>query len=343
MSDKTKIEWADATVNAINGCSVHSPGCKNCYAMKLAGTRMRNHATREGLTDQTKAGPIWNGNVRLHEPALLQPLRWTAPRRIFWNAHGDTFHESVADSWIDQVFAVCALTPQHTHMILTKRSARMREYLDGSWQSRGIEHMKLWQKRPAGYGTLLQTVNGVLPNVWLGVSVEDQTRADEHRESFRATPAAAKFVSYEPALGPVNWSGWEFVHQIIAGGESGPNARPAHPQWFRDTRDWCLPNDVAFFFKQWGHWAPVCAMHDDLIEDLYDPAPKHSPEASRRCKVDQCVLHADSQRFNGKAMFKLPAFQAGSGAMTMFAVNKRRAGRLLDGIEHNAMPEVHHG
>jgi hypothetical protein len=84
-------------------------------------------------------------------------------------------------------------------------------------------------------------------------------------------------------------------------------------------------------------------MHDDLIEDLYDPAPKHSPEASRRCKVDQCVLHADSQRFNGKAMFKLPAFQAGSGAMTMFAVNKRRAGRLLDGIEHNAMLEVHHG
>ena len=93
MSDGTAIEWADATVNAVNGCSLASPGCTNCYAMKLAGTRLRTHPTRAGLTQDTKAGPVWTGEVRLHEPALLQPLRWKRPRRILWNAHGDLFHE----------------------------------------------------------------------------------------------------------------------------------------------------------------------------------------------------------------------------------------------------------
>ena len=103
MSDHTKIEWADATVNAVNGCSVVSPGCTHCYAMRLAGTRMKNHPTRAGLTTHSKAGPVWNGEVRLHEPALLQPLRWKRPRRIFWNAHGDLFHPSIPDAWIDEL------------------------------------------------------------------------------------------------------------------------------------------------------------------------------------------------------------------------------------------------
>ena len=103
MADHTKIEWADASVNAVNGCSVVSPGCSNCYAMRLAGTRMKNHPTRAGLTNNSKAGPVWNGEVRLHEPALLQPLRWKRPRRIFWNAHGDLFHPSIPDAWIDEL------------------------------------------------------------------------------------------------------------------------------------------------------------------------------------------------------------------------------------------------
>jgi protein gp37 len=223
VSDNTKIEWADATVNAINGCSVTSPGCTNCYAMKLAGTRMKSHPTREGLTIETKAGPVWTGEVRLHEPALLQPFSWSKPRRIFWNAHGDTFHDAVPDEWIDRVFAVAALTPQHTHMILTKRSKRMREYwaCNSVWDRIAGRMNKLKPLRYLG-GRYEKLDDAPLRNVWLGVSVEDQTRADERREDFRNTPAAVKFVSYEPALGYVNWAGWEFIDQIIAGGGEWP-------------------------------------------------------------------------------------------------------------------------
>ena len=129
MADNTKIEWADATVNYVNGCSVVSPGCTNCYAMRLAGTRMKTHPTRAGLTRESKAGPVWTGEVRAHEPALQQVLAWKKPRRIFWNAHGDLFHPNVPDEWIDRQFAVMALTPQHTHMVLTKRPERMRDYV----------------------------------------------------------------------------------------------------------------------------------------------------------------------------------------------------------------------
>jgi protein gp37 len=134
MADGTKIEWTDATVNAINGCSVISPGCTNCYAMRLAGTRLKHHPSRVGLTIDSKAGPVWNGEVRLNEDQLLQPLRWTKPRQIFWNAHGDMFHPSVPKEWIDRCFAVMAMTPQHIHQVLTKRADRMRTHLsDPSW------------------------------------------------------------------------------------------------------------------------------------------------------------------------------------------------------------------
>jgi len=133
MSDGTKIEWTDATWNPITGCSIVSPGCTNCYAMRLAGTRMKHHPTRIGLTVDSKAEPVWNGQVRFNEQALDHPLRWRRPRRIFVCAHGDLFHESVPDEWIDQVFAVMALAPQHTFQVLTKRAKRMREWFEEKW------------------------------------------------------------------------------------------------------------------------------------------------------------------------------------------------------------------
>lgn len=129
MADGTKIEWTDATWNPITGCSVVSPGCTNCYAMKLAGTRLKHHPTREGLTTDSKAGPVWNGKVRFNESMLLDPLKWRRPRMIFVCAHGDLFAENVPDEWIDQVFAVMALAPHHTFQVLTKRPERMRAYL----------------------------------------------------------------------------------------------------------------------------------------------------------------------------------------------------------------------
>ena len=207
MADNTTIEWADATVNAINGCTRVSPGCGGpgphggCYAERLAATRLRNHPSRPGLAIMTPNGPRWTGKVHLHEPELLKPLRWQKPRRIFWNAHGDIFHPAVPDEWIDRVFASCAATPQHTHMILTKRSERMRDYMNGPWQVRLLPHLKHLQDRPAGHGVMLQTTNGVLPNVWLGVSVEDQQAANERIPDLLHAPAARRFLSCDPFMG----------------------------------------------------------------------------------------------------------------------------------------------
>lgn len=315
MADGTKIEWADATVNAINGCSLASPGCTNCYAMRLAGTRLRNHPSREGLTQPSKAGPVWNGTVKLSESALYQPLKWQRSRVIFWNAHGDTFHDAVPDEWIDRMFAVMALTPQHKHLVLTKRSARMREYVTRF--SEGGHHVDsaIWEMccplPGGGWSTsadttpwsqrardTVKTMLGsparpwVLPNVWLGVSAEDQARADERIPDLLATSAAGRFLSCEPLLGPIDltnirgepaltpecwgdcncdsFAGFDpgcrrhggdgtltrKIDGLIVGGESGPGSRPMHPEWARDIRDACDEAGVDFHFKQWGDWAP---------------------------------------------------------------------------------------
>lgn len=383
MSDGTRIEWTEATWNPITGCSVTSPGCTNCYAMKLAGTRLRNHESRAGLTHESKAGPVWTGEVRLNEQWLDQPLRWKRPRKIFVCAHGDLFHESVPDEWIDRVFAVMALAPQHIFQVLTKRSSRMRLYLTASetpvriarvildeankWGVKGFAKIAPLGNRgkesDPSYATL------PLPNVWLGLSVEDQQRAEERVPDLLATPAAVRWLSCEPLLGPVDLTnvametchalGFDAlngreIHKddgnlctvgrkldwIVAGGESGPAARPMHPDWARSLRDQCEDAGVPFFFKQWGEWAPVCAMSEEAIDECYHPAPANQPEARRRIKVEQCVLHGDGRRFDGRAMFERPAFEQGSRAMTMMAIGKKRAGRTLDGIIHAGLPST---
>ena len=179
---------------------------------------MKHHPSRAGLTQDSKAGPVWTGEVRLSESQLVQPLRWKRPRRIFWNAHGDLFHENVPDEWIDRVFAVCALTPQHTHMILTKRPERMRQYVVGDysiWRDRVSMVINDWPADQIFCGNefsadfdVLMADNRPLPNVWLGVSVEDQTRADERIPDLLATPAAVRFLSCEPLLGAVDIRPW---------------------------------------------------------------------------------------------------------------------------------------
>ena len=274
MSDRTLIEWTDATWNPVTGCSIVSPGCRRCYAMRLAGGRQRHHPSRAGLTRDSIAGPVWTGEVRFNEQWLDQPLRWRRPRRIFVCAHGDLFHESVPDDWINAVWSVMSRSPRHTFQVLTKRPARMREYL---------RHVR---------GTGIP-----LPNVWLGVSIEDQERADERVPLLLDTPAAVRFVSAEPLLGrldlqwmimepwpsfvpvdglypgtlnvlaghwwPLEGGDWQREYEgrieelpkldwVIVGGESGPGARHMKPEWARDLRDQCLNNGVPFFFKQWG-------------------------------------------------------------------------------------------
>lgn len=371
MSDGTKIEWTDATLNVVSGCTVISPGCTNCYAMRAGARGLPRHPSN-GLTQPSKAGHVWTGEVRFNEVALLLPLSWRRPRRIFWNAHGDLFHENVPDEWIDKVFAVFALTPQHSHQILTKRSARMREYCAArSTQARVLNAMDALLTRGSS-----AWLGWPLPNVWAGVSVEDQARRERVLD-LAQTPAAIRFTSGEPLLEgitltdiPLNGGAdehgieWLFnaltgeqyfigddgfnyggdgppmspLDWVIVGGESGSGARPMHPDWAIALRDDCKRAGVPFLFKQWGDWAPVSDIAEDVIDACYAPAPARDPEGRRRCKVSQCVLHRDGSRFDGRSMYEFGAFHSGASAMTMMEIGKRKAGRLLRGDQHDAMP-----
>ena len=235
MGDGSKIEWTDATWNPITGCTVVSPGCTNCYAMRLAGTRLRDHPSRNGLTQPSKAGPVWTGEVRFNEAWLEQPLRWKKPRMIFVCAHGDLFYENVPDEWIDKVFAVMAQCPQHTFQVLTKRAGRMQRYIS-------LLEVEAYAR---------VDIPWPLPNVWLGISAEDQERYNERGPALANTPAAVRFVSYEPALGPLDLSTvYPMPDWIIVGGESGPGARFMQPDWARAVRDQCENARMAFFMKQ---------------------------------------------------------------------------------------------
>ena len=325
MADGTRIEWTDATWNPIVGCSVVSAGCRHCYAMRLAGTRLRHHPTRKGLTDDTKAGPVWNGQVRFNDAELVRPLSWRRPRRIFVCAHGDLFHEAVPAAWIDKVFAIMALCRQHSFQVLTKRPERARAYLSHSSKASELLDRNLVDMRidlavkeiageAAAWTTQLGGCNGwPLDNVWLGVSVEDQETANERIPYLLSTPAALYWISAEPLLGPVDLKAvpWGHAHAmlrigwVVTGGESGPGARPMHPDWARSLRDQCAAAGVPFLFKQWGEWAPA------------DPDMPSETQESEEI--------------------------AGRLDWPMHRVGKNAAGRLLDGVLHDGFPEVRHG
>ncbi|KAB2665179.1 phage Gp37/Gp68 family protein [Brucella tritici] len=335
MADNTKIEWTDATWNPITGCKVVSPGCTNCYAMKLAGTRLAQHPSRAGLTVDTKAGPVWNGKLRFNTEWLFQPLRWKRSRRIFVCAHGDLFAEGVEEAWLDQIFGVMAASPQHIFQVLTKRPKRMRDYLT----TKMLEHRLATAQAQFDFPLRSPGNWPYLPlaNVWLGVSVEDQPRADERIPLLLATPATVRWISAEPLLGPVDIKGalsshklhgqtsWELttIDWVVAGGESGVGARPMHPDWARSLRDQCTAADVPFFFKQWGEWAPQVGAVDGW-------ALGDDPEVSR-------FDHRDWENDHWGEPYR-PAWCDDVEDDTVSRVGKRNAGRLLDGSEHNAMP-----
>lgn len=256
----TNIEWTDETWNPVRGCTRVSEGCRNCYAERIAA-RFSNDYTRsnpgvfERFAQRTPSGPRWTGRVELIESKLTEPLHWRKPKRIFVNSMSDLFHEALSHKDRVRVFSKMREAPQHIYQILTKRGQVMRDF--GEW----------W---------CMQHVEPQMPsNWWFGVSVEDQKTADERIPLLLQTPAAVRFVSYEPALGAVDFKRWicytaplsqhTFLDWIIAGGESGPGARPTHPQWFRFVRDQCQTAGVAFFFKQWGEWCDW----DNLTPEAY--------------------------------------------------------------------------
>jgi protein gp37 len=263
--------------------------------MKVAANRLDSNSNTPhyaGTTKKVNGNAVWTGKVALAPYHILNaPLHWKKPRKIFVNSMGDLFHEDVPDEWIDRVFAIMALCPQHTFQVLTKRAKRMREYvrpgkatavgmeaLEMVLDDHAIEHAK-GRKSNMGSGVILtgdiaHLEAWPLPNVWLGVSAEDQARADERIPDLLATPAAVRFVSAEPLLGPIDFNqegalwnygertrwpvkGWPDhprqaggLDWIIAGSESGPNARPCNLDWVRSIRDQCQAAGVAFFWKQ---------------------------------------------------------------------------------------------
>lgn len=324
MGDRSLIEWTDATWNPITGCSVVSPGCTNCYAMQLAGTRLAHLPSRNGLTTPAKGKPVWNGQVRLNENYLPLPLRWRRPRKIFVCAHGDLFAENVPDEWIDRVFAVMALAPQHTFQVLTKRSDRMHKYLVSPVVKDSIANAAFDHFGAFGEPIL------PLPNVWLGVSAEDQRRFDQRVADLYNTPAAIRYFSFEPLLGPIDAAGpfsTGAFHWAIVGGESGPDARAMHPDWARQIRDACAAAGVAFHFKQHGSWISVL----DRDEDDPDWRADYRNAFSDR-RPDIAWLNLDGGRGFHGARFQV-----------MRRVGKRAAGRLLDGRTHDEFPGARHG
>lgn len=376
MGDKSKIEWTDATWGPIRGCSRVSEGCRNCYAEKIAARFSGPGKPYDGLASFNKDGDArWTGKIAFVNEHLDDPLRWTKPRMIFVNSMSDLFHERVSDAMLLHIFTVMANThiavrgegKTHTFQVLTKRPARMLDFMRRLKWKAGIAlstigtrnymfnympylNEKDWVSIPnSGPEPPKELPNHILKNVWLGVSVEDQATADERIPFLLQTPAAVRFVSYEPALGPIDFTSWTRIawrcsyckeyfsgslketcpscgkdggwcgshpfnpkhgqvgtglNWVICGGESGPSARPMHPDWARSARDQCVAAEVPYFFKQWGDWIP-------FEENGVVPKP-----LLRRCA----------------------AIHDGPNGYTGYRVGKKAAGRRLDGREWNEMP-----
>jgi len=325
MADKAKIEWTDATWNPVTGCSKVSAGCKHCYAER-EWPRIAKLVPAYAGRDFT--------DVRTHGDRLDQPIRWAKRRMIFVNSMSDLFHPEVPEDFIDSVFGVmwaCLYGRNeqdgHIFQVLTKRADRMHDYFRKdrreAWARSAVQHGGGID--PDGIWDQTMNHDGPHPRIWLGVSVEDQAAADERIPLLLDTPAAVRWISAEPLLGPVRLSGLpglpsddedvridalagtyitsryqetpttlgSRIGWVVVGGESGPKARPMHPQWARDLRDQCAAAGVQFLFKQWGEWLP-----DDQNPKVSKP---HDP----------------------------------SGAIR---VGKKAAGRMLDDVTHDGYP-----
>lgn len=306
---KTRIEWADSTWNPITGCSKVSEACDNCYAERMA-TRFA------GMHGYPKENPF---GVTLHSERLYEPLHWQKPRRIFVCSMSDLFHEDVLQGWVDDIFDAMSKAPQHVFMLLTKRPERMKAMLE--------DLSKRWISNVIGPGT---GPRWPLENVWLGVTAENQRTADERIPVLLNTPAEKHFVSVEPMLGRVDLSEYlpgakwwksevlmsSWLDWVICGGETGPGARPMHPDWPRGLRNQCQQAEVPFFFKQWGEFGE------------FDVPLDYPVKCAGRGNFIDGRVEKIGHMWNpdGKYMLK---------------VGKKAAGRLLDGQTWDEVPETH--
>lgn len=339
MSNKSKsgIAWTERTWSPVVGCTKVSDGCKFCYAEREVNS---------GWSKNPKS--IFYGrdftDVRCHEDKLGQPLHWKTPSRIFVCPRADLFHDLVPDAFLDQVFAVMALCPQHSFQCLTKRPKRMRDYMLGV-QDRARAQKAMFSvdlHNPLHcLGVLRDDYQGArawpLPNVWLGVTAENQDAANERLPLLMQTPAAVRWVSCEPLLGPVDLMQIEHPNYnmpadmltgcdsrapcdagtldwVVVGGESGPNARPMHPLWAQDLRDQCGEAETPFFFKQWGEWFP--REQWEYNPRLVLPDDHHAYDNSETTIVMRDL----------------------GDLYPMHRVGTKKAGRLLDGVLYDEFP-----
>jgi protein gp37 len=354
MAETSRIEWTDATWNIVTGCSLVSPACTNYYAIHLAGTRLKHLPSRAGLTREVNGKPVWTGEVRINWEWIEQPLQWTRARKIFVAAHGDLFHDGLAASEIATIFGVM-VAAHHLHghvlQVLTKRTRRMRELLSSPefWEQVNAEAEAHVMERVDPLARRSDDARATLddygpdnppPGIWLGATAERQPEWDERMEHLRRTPASFRFVSIEPMIGDISMRLCEtmilagesgpmhiaplptWLDLVIAGGEGGPGARSTPIALFRSLRDQCALAGVAFDFKQWGEWI-------DADEFLRLVAPERVAAAPLTF-AGALQLGVDS----------LAACEHHSDGSSSLRVGKRRAGRTLDGREHNGAREV---
>lgn len=339
------IMWTDETWNPIRGCTRKSEGCRNCYAESLAGRFSDPGQPFHGLAIRTKDGGRWTGRI-IETSKMRDPLRWTKPRMVFVNSVSDVFHENLPDNVRDEIYAVMALAKTHTFQVLTKRADIMKRYLSDPATQERIS-IKMDEIAPARWHDR-ELESWPLPNLWQGVSVENQGAADERIPDLFASPAAVRFLSCEPLLGPVDLTnidpsgiqramaahGWSAIWEdnaigrpcldwVIVGGESGHGARPMHPDWVRSLRDQCARAGIPFLFKQWGEWIAVYDRDSD------DPDWRNCPQSD----------HPSKRYLNLAGGFGFH----GDRVVFVERVGKKAAGRMLDGSEHSGFPEMHRG
>lgn len=328
----------------IRGCSLVSAGCSNCYAMHFAHRFSQPGGPFEGLTKMTNSGVKWTGKIKLMHEMLTIPLKWRTPRTCFVNSMTDLFHKDVPFEFIDKVFAIMVLCHRHTFQILTKRADRMDEYfgvgkkvLIQRWEDAtyeiGLSDKNDDTDAPACSVFNLCENKWPRPNIWLGVSVEDQETLND-RAIIQAVPAHVRFISYEPAIGPIKLN--FHIDWLIAGGESGNNARPFHPQWFRDIRDDCKKWGVPFFLKQFGKWGTRYSslVDNDIPKFRMYRDYQHFTLKDWVNKGDICV------DVNGKICNIGKDFRDAEYPVVILSpLGKHNSGNILDGVQHLEFPE----
>ncbi|WP_432846023.1 DUF5131 family protein [Amycolatopsis sp. CA-161197] len=349
MSDQSRIEWTDATWNPVTGCTKVSAGCDHCYAETL-------HERFNGKGSFATVTP--------HPDRLEKPVGWRKPRRVFVNSMSDLFHKDVPDRFIAKVFHTMGTSPQHTFQVLTKRPGRMRALLN----SVDFVNLMIDVDRKTGFGStkekeeeqarlFIASPRWPLPNVWLGVSTEDQKWADIRIPALLDTPAAVRWISAEPLLGPVTLNpywlhgapewGPEYreptsptgllvqdlvsvkpqLDWVVVGGESGPGARPMHPAWARSLRDQCASANVPFLFKQWGKWCPPAR---EFGQSPYDHVTNE----------DACQVVSAGGELLGRPWPGWAVQDGTRDAHVMRSYRKTDAGRVLDDRIWDEYPAV---